>query len=340
LLNQNKPLNRALDEKSLRNAFIPRLPYQLGKSERKNMKKAITGIMLAVMAISIVSLVPNISGADSETQGVWVRMNGNITQWNKTDGTSTPTFGWIVANAAIINKNGTIHEWAMVHATWSDIMRAYPMGEHPLGDVNITDAGDAEDCHNHTWTGNFSMTFSFYTAKLLNLTELSFNKTETGHDFYLTGFWNVSEITEMINITWSTSWSDSWSQYERQVTITTTETPIAINKTGELTADWGVVTFPEPNVRPGPIGVGTFVLSIDGVGPLSGFAWKSFIWARELNPCDFDGQGAVGIKDLVKAAQHFGEAPGFGSYDPSLDVNGEGQIGIGDLTTIAANIQG
>ena len=304
------------------------------------MKKAITGIMLAIMAMSVFSFVPNLANADFERQGTWVRMNGVITDWNMTNGNSTRTFGWILANAAIVNENGTVHEWALAHATWSDVMRAYPMGEHPLGDVNVTDRGEAEDSYNHTWTGNFSMTFSYYTARLLNFSDLSFNKTETGHDFYLAGYWNVSQITETINVTWSTSWNDSWSQFDRQMTITTTETPIAINATGELVADWGIVMTPMQGEMPGPRGVGTFELRIDGVGTLSGFAWKSFVWARELNPCDFDGQGKVDINDLVKVAKHYGEAPGFGNYDPSLDVNGEGQIGIGDLTTIAANIQG
>jgi hypothetical protein len=308
--------------------------------EREDMKKAITVMMLALMAMSVFSFVPNLANADFERQGTWVRMNGFITQWNTTDGNTTTTFGWIVANAAIVNKSGTVHEWAMAHATWSDIMRAYPMGEHPLGDVNVTDTGEAEDRDNHVWSGNFSLTFSFYTARLLNFSELSFNKTETGHDFYLAGYWNASQITETINITSITSSGDSWSQYDRQMTVTWTETPLAINKTGTLVADWGVVVLPEPGSIPGPIGVGTFELHIEGVGTLGGFAWKSFIWARELNPCDFDGQGKVDISDLVRVAKHYGEAPGFGNYDPSLDVEGEGQIGIGDLTTVAANIQG
>jgi len=297
------------------------------------MKKAIAGIMLVVMAVSVLSFIPGIGSADYQSSGMWVRMDGNITQWNMTNGNSTATFGWIMADAAIENKNGTTNEWATVNAIWSDLMRAYPMGEHALGQYNISET----DIVN----GNFSYTFSYYTATLLSVSDLSFNKTETGHDFYLTGYWNVSDITETINITWSTSTSGSWSQYNKQITITWTETPIAINETGTLFADWGVFGVPPtPGEMPGPIGVGTFQLSIDTVGILSGFAFRSFIWARELNICDFDGRGTVDIKDLVMAAQHYGEVPGFGNYDPTFDVNGEGQIGIGDLTTIAANING
>jgi len=291
------------------------------------MKKAITGMMLALMAITVVAFVPNFTSADYQTQGMWVRMMGNINEWNMTNGNSTSAFGWIVANAAIINKNGTVEEWATANALWSDILRAYPMGQHPLGDFNVS----------ATVLGNFSYTFSYYTARLLNYSDISFNKNETGHDFYLAGYWNVYNSTETINITWSTSSGDSWSQYYGAINVTCTETPLAINATGTLVADWGVVTLGKD--MPG-WGVGTFELQIAGVGTLSGFASRSFIWARELNICDFDGQGKVDISDLVKVAQHYGEAPGFQDYDPSLDVCGEGQIGIGDLATVAANIQG
>jgi hypothetical protein len=298
----------------------------LRKLERKHMKKAITGIMLTIMAMSVFSFVPNFASADVQSQGTWVRMNGYITQWNMTNGNTTRTFGWIIANAAVVNKNGTTHEWAMAQATWSDILRAYPMGDHPLGDVNVSD----------TVIGNFSYTFSFYTARLLNVSELSFNKTETGHDFYLAGIWNVSQRTETINVTWSDQTTNvTWGDHMRQITVTWTDTPVAINANGTLVADWG-----------GVYGwVGKFALSIDGVGTLSGFAWKSIVWTRELNICDLgDAQGTprgkVDINDLVKVAKHYGEVPGFGNYDPSLDVNGDGRIGIGDLTTIAANIQG
>ena len=303
--------------------------------ERGNMKKVMTGIMLALMAMTVVAFVPILAGADgaqtAQIQGQWVRMIGNIANWTTPDGTTTSTYGWVVANAAMVTNEstGTVKEWATANALWSDILRAYPMGVHPLGECNVS----------AVVLGNYSYTFSYYTARLLSVSELSFNKTETGHDFYLMGYWNASEITETIKITWSDSWNTPWSKYCGVITVTCTETPIAINENGTLVADWGVVPIPGRDM-PVFIGVGTFALSIDTVGTLSGFAFRSFMWARELNMCDFNGQGKVDISDLVMVAQHYGEAPGFGNYDPSLDVCGEGQIGIGDLATVAANIQG
>ena len=275
------------------------------------MKKAMTGIMLVIMAIGIVSLIPSFVNADdvSIKAGEWVRMNGFIQEWNMTNGTTAATYGWITANAAIVNNNGTTHEWAIVHAIWSDIMH----GIHPLGSVNVTAP---------TVIGpNVSYTFDFFIAKLVNLTELDFNSTVTGHTLYLVGIWNVSEITETINFT--------WSETVKQTTITWNEQPVATNANGTLVADWG-----------GPFVVGTFALTIDGVGTLAGHAWESAIWFHELNICDFGETGTVGITDLVKVGKHYGEVPGFANYDPTLDLDGNGRIDMGDLTTIAANIQG
>jgi hypothetical protein len=82
------------------------------------------------------------------------------------------------------------------------------------------------------------------------------------------------------------------------------------------------------------------------LGTLSGYASREFLWAKELNICDLvydangNPRGTVDIYDLVAVAQHYGEAPGFQNSDLTLDVRGDGIIDIGDLTTIAANIQG
>jgi hypothetical protein len=278
------------------------------------MKKVITGIMLAMMAMTLVSFIPNVTSADIQNapQGRWVRMNGMIVNWTQ-DGTTTPTFGWIIADAAEVNKSGTIHEWALVHAIWSNLTRPHPLGQ---GEINCND----------TRIGNFSYTFSFYTAKLIKLSDLNFNKTETHHDLYLTGYWNASEITETVNITRTANMT--------QITIKWTEKPLAINATGTLFADFLVA------MGPGVMPINKFELAIDGVGTLSGYPWRGLIWTKELNICDLDERGKVDIYDLVKAARHYGEAPGFSDFDPSLDVCGDGRIDIRDLTTIAANIQG
>jgi hypothetical protein len=305
------------------------------------MKKAITGIMLAIMAVSVFSFLPNVTSADAQFQGKWVRMDGNIMNWTLTNGTTVNTFGWVVANAAIVNKTGTIQEWAIVHGIWSELV-AYPMqptdSAYPLGSGH-----DFNDSVIVVGV-NFSYTFSFYNAKLVSLTDLSFNKTETGHDFYLAGLWNVSDITETINVTWSSSGDDLWPS-RPQITVTWTETPVVTDATGTLVADWGVFVTPWGGEWPGYTGVGSFVLSIDGVGQLSGYAARGFQWLTPLNICDLGDatgtpSGTVNINDLVKVALHYGEAPGFSDYDPSLDVRGDGIIDIGDLTTIAANIQG
>jgi len=50
--------------------------------------------------------------------------------------------------------------------------------------------------------------------------------------------------------------------------------------------------------------------------------------------------GKVDIVDLVRVAKRYRAAPGIWIYDRMIDVNFDNIIDIGDLTTIAANIEG
>lgn len=36
--------------------------------------------------------------------------------------------------------------------------------------------------------------------------------------------------------------------------------------------------------------------------------------------------------------QHYGEMPGWGNYDPKMDLSGDLKIDIADLSTVAANM--
>jgi hypothetical protein len=53
-----------------------------------------------------------------------------------------------------------------------------------------------------------------------------------------------------------------------------------------------------------------------------------------------DGDGKVNINDLVKMAKRYKAVPGTRGYSLDFDFNGAGMIDIGDLTTLAANIEG
>jgi hypothetical protein len=109
------------------------------------------------------------------------------------------------------------------------------------------------------------------------------------------------------------------------VSITRTLEPYVTNAEGQLRvfAGWS-----------------RFELVINGLGMLSGHVIFSLIRYAEIKLCDIDGDGKVDLKDLVKVAKGYGKMPGLPFYSHDLDLNFDDRIDIGDLTTIAASIEG
>lgn len=85
-------------------------------------------------------------------------------------------FGWIGANARIINDNGTIKTWAGVHATWSYDRPRLNCTEPPKGNI----------------------TFTFFTAHLSNQSDVSLNNS--GDIMRISGIWNVFNVTTTISV--------------------------------------------------------------------------------------------------------------------------------------------
>ncbi|MHC4217896.1 MAG: DNRLRE domain-containing protein [Planctomycetota bacterium] len=75
----------------------------------------------------------------------------------------------------------------------------------------------------------------------------------------------------------------------------------------------------------GDVGVTDLLLLLSGFGPCAG---------GDDCPADFDGDGVVGVTDLLALIGHFGPCPG--SACP-WDVNGDGMVGTADLLQVLAN---
>jgi hypothetical protein len=163
------------------------------------MRKSITVVMLAMLTIGSFGFIPNLANADTFVVGTWVRMLGIITQWDV-----TPVFGFIGAHAAMVNKNGTYHEWARVHAIWSF---------EPPSRLNCTKPPTE------------NVTFTFYAAGLVNSTKISLNNTVDNRtdNLYISGLWNVRNVTTTILI-----YGNGTIEVERLVR------PMVYNATGEL----------------------------------------------------------------------------------------------------------
>jgi hypothetical protein len=255
------------------------------------MKKMTVAILSALLAIGSFSFVIN-AGADYQVQGTWMHMRGIITYWG-----TDRVFGLIGAHAGMVNRNGSYHEWARVHAIWSyDHQRLNCSGPPPPPQ-------------------NF--TFTFYAARLVETTEVAFNYS--GYAFYISGLWNVAKVNITITVI-----TDETGQIV-SIDVNRHIEPVVINATGEL----GVLV---PQFL--------FKLSIEGIETLGGFVKLWVIKHTEIKICDINDDGRVDIFDLVKVAKIYRTVPGLFDYQHHMDFNFNDQIDLGDLTTVAANIEG
>jgi len=83
-----------------------------------------------------------------------------------------------------------------------------------------------------------------------------------------------------------------------------------------------------------------FTLDIKGIPLLRGFVLKYDVRFVAIKICDFNDDGKVDLIDLVRVAKRYRAVPGLPSYVHELDVNFDEVIDVGDLTTVAANIEG
>ena len=254
------------------------------------MRKRIAIIMLAMIAISNFAFIPSLVSADTQFQGLWIRLRGVITQWG-----TTPVFGWIGIHTAMVNANGTYHERAIVNAIWSAEKHRLNYSGHTPSPENFT--------------------FTCYAAKLIETLGIKLNLTEGKLD--IAGLWNVTKITTTITIIVN---QNSWS-----ISFTRTFEPVVTNATGALQVfdHWT-----------------KFTLGIEGIdllsGPIKGGGYK---WV-EIKLCDVNDDGKVDLKELVAVARRYRTVPGLWIYDPDMDLNGDNIIDMGDLTTVAANLEG
>jgi len=254
------------------------------------MQKSIAVIMLAMLAVGSFSLIPSLASADTEIQRLSVRMRGIITQWG-----SDPVFGWLDAHAVKVNLNGTYREWAGAHAMWSYDRPRLNCSKPPTENV----------------------TFSFWAARLVKSSMIRFNYS--GYDFYISGLWNVANITTSIYV----------NEIGEIINVTRVIEPWLTNATGELRV------LPHlPYLPP------SFELYIEGMPLLSGFVVMWRIVYIEIKICDVNNDDKVDLIDLVRVAKVYRAVPGVPHYIIEMDFDFNFRIDIGDLTTLAANIEG
>jgi hypothetical protein len=176
------------------------------------------------------------------------------------------------------------------------------------------------------WGGpQIPVRFSFYAARLVNITLVELNYSDT--DFYIEGLWDVYNVT---------------------LTYEPGEVPTPPSLTIELLVDDGNGTL-------SVTGDWTdFAVDITGIDLIKGTV--TFYAIRHIGPipvgdCSGPTPGVpdrrIDIWDLVHVAQAYGSTPGnpwIPNYDFSMDFDLDFDnletigIGLGELTTIAGNL--
>lgn len=161
--------------------------------------------------------------------------------------------------------------------------------------------GEGDDDHL-----DIGFTFSFYAAVLVNTSVVEVNYP--GSNFYISGLWNV------FNISWT---------HHGEGDFTYTLESVAEDRTGEFNVT-NSMTY--------------FTLNITGVELVSGqvvfFLYRSFVIPRG----DVNEDYIVDIWDLVHIAKRYGATPGKPEFDFDIDFDDDFNIGLGELTTVAANL--
>lgn len=257
-----------------------------------NVKTAATFLILSMLVVSVLGYLPMLSNADMQTTGTWVLLRGAVDTWG-----ASQVFGRMVARAGMVDVNGTSREWARVHAVWSYEPRRFNCTEPPAPE-------------------NF--TLSYYTARLINTTDVSLDDPE--YNLYVLGQWDVNRVSIDVIV----------DENGALISFTKTCIPLINNATGDLRvfSNW---------MR--------FEIDINGIDVLSGFSVGPIIIRHvairifDVTGPDGDPEGKVDIFDLVRIAHRYRTVPGMW-YDLEFDFNLDGIIDIGDLTAVAANIEG
>jgi len=274
----------------------------LGKSGAKQVKKTITVLMLAMLALGSLAFIPTFANADTVKTSECAKVGGLINKWG-----NNSVFGWLKAFAQIVDDNGTIHEWARVQAMWTN--------ETGRLEISENDTNDTVPAPNGTFT------FSFYTARLVNTSMISLNAS--GYDFYVSGLWNVNKITTTLTI-------DENGTLEN---FTRTLEPIVTGAQGEFRVS---NTTNILGLKPFELSING-IDPLSGYIRREVLTSKEI----KMFDVEHDGEVTkVTIVDLVKVAKSYGSVPGMKGYSFDMDLNLEGRISISDVATIAANIEG
>ncbi len=221
-----------------------------------------------------------------------------------------------LSQASWIRLNGNISEWGT-----TDVR-----GQLQTQARTAVHAADTKELTSATaiWTTNTSraiqaakskenFTYSYYVARLPNA---SIETAQTSSDgYFLSGTWNLANVTSTVTV--FTDENGTVTRVHRD------QDAVPWKAYGELS-----VTDNQ------------FTLTIDGIDPLTGSVYRSITrsWFNPFKMTDGSTSSAVTRSDVKAIAQCYGNMPGWGNFDASMDFNNNYRVDIADISTVAANM--
>jgi hypothetical protein len=265
------------------------------------MKKSSTYAILiaSIILVSSVSLAANFAAASPD--------NGNGLAGNRP------------LQKTWVRLNGVINTWGTEDVNGLLQTRARTTILSAENGQNLTSATAIWTTNNSRPISNVkakeNSTYVFYAAKLNNASVSEFNISNS--DYFLNGTWNLYTVTSTITVI--TDENNTIVKVHRESDTQVTKAYGELN----VTSNWT-----------------KFTLKIDDQDDLSGTIYRSITRQAAFNRFAIIDYTATKTTraDLAQMQTCFRATPGWGNFDAQMDFNGNFEVDIADISTVAANI--
>ena len=217
--------------------------------------------------------------------------------------------------ASWIRLNGNIEKWGT-----TDVRGQLQVQARTAVSVNDNNSLTSATA---MWTTNLTreiqaartkqnFTYTYYVARLFNGSVST--QSSSNSNYFINGTWNVANVTSTITIV--TNENGTIVKVHRDQDIVPMKAYGELNVTGN-----------------------TFTLSINGLDPLTGSVWRQITrsWFNPFKMTDDSTSNTVTPTDVKTIGQCYGNMPGWGNFDASMDFNHNDRVDIADISTVAAN---
>ncbi len=224
-----------------------------------------------------------------------------------------------LTQASWVRLNGNISQWGTEDVRGQLQTQARTSTHESSGNKQLTSA-------TAMWTTNTSraiqslrtkenFTYTYYVARLTNGSVSTLNADSATNSYFLNGTWNLAKITATTTV--NTDENGTITHVHRDQDTTPSKAY------GELSVNGN-----------------QFTLNINGIDQLSGSVYRQITrsWFNPFKMTDDSTNSAVTHTDVKTIAKCYGNMPGWGNFDASMDFNNNYRVDIADISTVAANL--